>query len=106
MIRLFKRPNLITHLSVKTLPNQQSALLCLPLRGEVMETVQELAGIMRMLTLRIRDSVPLNSAVDNASHYLACSEQVPPQVETDQQPVITLQTIRVLFISSTFSKRV
>ncbi len=98
IIKLFQRPNLITHLSMKTLPNQQSALLCLPLRREVIETVQELAGIMRTLTLRIRDAVPLNSAVDNASHYLACSEQVEPQVETDQQHVITLQTIRVLVL--------
>ena len=77
---------------MKTLPNQQSALLCLPLRRELMETVQELGNIMRLFTLRIREIVPLNSSVDNASHYLACSEQITQA--TDLQHV-TLQTIRV-----------
>ena len=77
---------------MKTLPNQPSALLCLPLRQELLQTVRELHEIMRVSTLRIRESLPLNSAVDNASHYLACCESIPEVI--DQQHV-TLQTLRV-----------
>lgn len=86
---------MITHLSMKTLPNQSSALLCLPLRQELLETSQELHNIMRALTLHIRDCVPLNNAVDNASHYLACFEI--PTVVIDQHHV-TLQTLRVIHL--------
>lgn len=89
--RGFTLPNLITHLSMKTLPNQPSALLCLPLRQELLETSQELHHTMRVLTLRIRDCVPLNNAVDNASHYLACSEIATEVIEHHH---VTLQTLR------------
>ncbi|KAI9557723.1 hypothetical protein GHT06_017552 [Daphnia sinensis] len=90
--RGFTLPNLITHLSMKTLPNQPSALLCLPLRQELLETSQELHDIMRALTLRIRDCVPLDNAVDNASHYLACCDI--PTSEVINQHHVTLQTLR------------
>ncbi|XP_057366332.1 vezatin-like [Daphnia carinata] len=89
--RGFTLPNLITHLSMKTLPNQPSALLCLPLRQELLETTHELYDIMRVLTLHIRDCVPLNNAVDNASHYLACSDIA---TEVIDQHHVTLQTLR------------
>ncbi len=77
---------------MKTLPNQPSALLCLPLRQELLQTVQELHEIMRVLTLRIREMLPLNSAVDNASHYLACCEPIPEGIHEQH---VTLQKLRV-----------
>lgn len=82
----------MTHLSMKTLPNQSSALLCLPLREELLESVQELCEITRLFTLYTRQKVPLNSTVDNPSHYIACS--VPALEVTDKQHV-TLQAVRV-----------
>ena len=84
---------MITHLSMKTLPNQPSALLCLPLRQELMEVINELHDFMRCITLQIRESLPLNSAIDNASHYVACAEQQVRQSSDNQ--LVTLQTIRV-----------
>ena len=86
------RPNLITHLSVKTIPNHPSALLCLPLRGEVMAMINGLHSLARQSTLDIRNSVPLGSSVDNPSHYLACAD--PPVIEFDNNQ-IPLQTIKV-----------
>jgi len=90
--RGFTLPNLVTHLSVKTIPNHPSALLCLPLRGEVMAIINGLHSLARQSTLDIRNSVPLGSSVDNPSHYLACAD--PPVIEFDNNQ-IPLQTIKV-----------
>lgn len=78
---------------MKTLPNQPSALLCMPLRQELVETAQELREISQIFTLYMRESLPLNSSVDNASHYVACSEQIAEMVDKQH---VTLQTIRVI----------
>jgi hypothetical protein len=96
------RPNLVSHLSMKTAPNQTSALLCLPFRQELLDTVHQLHILARDRTLLIRETVPLDGVMDNSSHYLACQPLTEPNFD-DNQP-ITLQLIRVmnyLYISST-----
>lgn len=83
----------MTHLSVKTIGDQPSALLCLPLRGEVMEIIGELHLLVKQSTLKIRRCVPLGSSLDNNSHYLACAGH-SHNIEFDPQK-ISLQTIKV-----------
>lgn len=91
------RPNLVTHLSMKTLPSQPSALLCLPLREELMGTARQLHHLARDSTLRIRDCLPLGTAVDNPSHYLACISPAAgdAQHEEDTATTVALPTLRV-----------
>ena len=81
---------------MKTIGDHPSALLCLPLRGEAMEIINELHFLARQSTLKIRKCVPLGSSLDNDSHYLACGAH-SCTVEFEQQK-IPLQTIKVQFI--------
>jgi len=106
----------VTHLSLKSLrtSSQHSALLCLPLRRELVQVSVCLHRLCLTNTLHIRERLPLSGAVDNASHYLACCGYPPPSAADtvtensadDQTAVITLQTIRVLSSQSLLLKTI
>ena len=91
---LFPRPNLVTHLSIKSMPSQSSALLCLPLRQQIVGIVQQLHRIALDETLLIREAVPLNAIMDHPAHYLSCANYPPATADNSNEP-LTLLTIRV-----------
>lgn len=61
-----------------------------------MDCVRHLHRLARDRTLRIREDVPLNSAVDNSSHYMAC-QIVATQDSAVNDQQITLPTLRVCY---------
>lgn len=62
-----------------------------------METARQLHHLARHKTLRIRDCLPLSSAVDNPSHYVACVTAGPSDASAPdvQQETLALPAIRV-----------
>lgn len=87
------RPNLISHLSIKTKLGHSSALLCSPLRKELVDILQELYHLAREQTIFIRERIPLNNSIDNPSHYIACSE-IPSKI-FEHEEIVSLQILRV-----------
>lgn len=60
-----------------------------------MDAVRHFHCLVRDRTLRIRKDLPLNGAVDNASHYMACQPDSPSPPSAAASDPITLPTIRV-----------